>query len=122
MSIVVLVVVLIDLGVVGYVLWLLLGLRKRQRALSDQVLALVPEEALPVTVSEQFGAGRRRLLVIDILNPLELAASQVKIAGPAGTIAPGLVRKIVYEQAVQITQTELAKQGVEADVQVYVAG
>jgi hypothetical protein len=121
MTVVITVLLVLILAAFGALLWLVRGLLARQRAVSDELLHLVPAEALPIGLDEQFAAGRRRLLVIDILNPLELAASQVKLAGPAGAVAPGLVRKVVYDQAVRITQTELAKQGVHADVQVYVA-
>jgi len=122
MSIVLAVLLVLNLAALGLSLWFVLGLRKRQRDVSARALALVPEEALPVPLDEQFAAGRRRLLVVDILNPLELAASQVKIAGPAGAIAPALIRKVVYEQAVKITEQELTKHGVQADVSIYVAG
>jgi hypothetical protein len=121
MTVVIIVLLVLILVAFGALLWLLRGLLARQRAIAQQLLELVPAEALPVPLDDQFAAGGRRLLVIDILNPLELAASQVKIAGPAGAVAPGLIRKVVYDQAVKITQTELAKQGVQADVQVYVA-
>jgi hypothetical protein len=62
----------------------------------------------------------RRLLTIEVLNPLELATARGgRIAGLAGSIAPGLTRRIVYDQVFKILRRELDRMGVHADVRLH---
>lgn len=62
----------------------------------------------------------RRLITIEILNPLELATSRAgRIAGLAGTLAPGLTRRLVYDQTYKTLQRELDKMAVHADVRLH---
>jgi hypothetical protein len=58
------------------------------------------------------------MLSIRILNPMELAAQKHWIAGIAGRITPGLVRRIVSNEAAKIVRQELPKYGVIAEVEV----
>ena len=66
-------------------------------------------------------ASRGRVIVIEILNPLEVAASQHWVAGIAGSVAPTLVTKVVYDRAARMMQQELGGFGVDAVVEVQVA-
>lgn len=58
------------------------------------------------------------MLSIRILNPMELAAQKHWVAGVAGRLTPGLVRRIVSQEAAKIVRQELPKYGVVAEVEV----
>jgi hypothetical protein len=120
MDVAVLILVLVDIVVLAVVGRKLLALDREQRALRAELAELSPVESMPVPLERSFGGGRKRVLVVDILNPLELATAQHKMAGLAGSFAPDTVRSIVYDQAAKITREKLAEHQVEADVQVHV--
>lgn len=56
------------------------------------------------------------LISIEILNPVELAAKESAIAGPVGSLAPNLIRKIVYQRTAAMLREQLLEHGVRADV------
>lgn len=97
------------------------AVRARAAELSERVDALVPGPPLPPDLVATFGSGSRRMLAVEILNPVELATRQVKAAGLLGAVRPGLLTKIVYDQAVKQIVTQLEDEGVQADVRVHVA-
>ena len=61
----------------------------------------------------------RRVITIEILNPIELAGTRGRLVGIAGSLAPGLTRRIVYDQAVRDIKRQLARERVVADVRVH---
>jgi hypothetical protein len=62
----------------------------------------------------------RRLITIEVLNPLELATARGgRIAGLAGSIAPGLTRRVVYDQVFKTLRRELDTMAVHADVRLH---
>jgi hypothetical protein len=62
----------------------------------------------------------RRLITIEILNPMELATTRGgRMAGLAGTFAPGLMRRIVYDQTLKTLRRELEDKAVHADVRLH---
>ena len=61
----------------------------------------------------------RRLISIEILNPIELAGTRGRLVGLAGTLAPGLTRRIVYDQTLRILKQQLVDQQVLADVRLH---
>lgn len=65
------------------------------------------------------GRGTRRLITIEVLNPIELAATRGRLAGLAGSLAPRLTRRIVADQVVKILEQQLAEQQVVADVHLH---
>lgn len=66
------------------------------------------------------GAARtRRLISVEILNPLELARARGRIAGLAGAIVPNLTTRIVYDQTLKILRAQLTEQDVAADVRLH---
>jgi hypothetical protein len=120
-QVLVLVVVLLDVAIVGLLMWRLRILDAKERALRAEFAQLTPAAALPAPLEVAFRAGRQRFLTVEILNPLELARAQNKLAGIAGAVAPSAVRALVYDQVAKITRAQLAERGVAADVQVHVA-
>ena len=121
MDVAVLVLVLVDIAALALIGRKLLALDKEQRALRTELAELSPVESMPPTLERSFAGGRKRVLVVEILNPLELATARHKLAGVAGSFAPETVRSIVYDQAARITREQLGHHQVEADVQVHVA-
>ena len=60
-----------------------------------------------------------RLLSIRILNPLELASAQTKVATMLHRVRPALLSKMVYEQAAESLRERLTDEGVVAEVKVH---
>jgi hypothetical protein len=108
-------------GVCGLLLWQLNGLKVRAAALADQVAALEPAPPLPADLEALLGNGSRRLLVVEVLNPLDVALSRNKAAGVVAAMAPERLRKIVLEQAAREMVAEMAAEGLEAEVRVHAA-
>lgn len=61
-------------------------------------------------------------LVVEIDDPLELAARDSRLAGLLGRLAPRAIRRRVYQRAAAILAEELAARGVRARVRVLPAG
>jgi hypothetical protein len=85
-----------------------------------------PEPDAPVRayLAEQRPAastsGTRRVITIEILNPLELAGKRGRWAGLAGSLVPGITRRVVHDQAVHFVRRQLAAEKVIADVRLCV--
>jgi hypothetical protein len=82
-----------------------------------------PDPAVAAELDTTPAAGRtpstRRLISIEILNPAELAATRGRLAGLAGSVAPKLTQRIVYDQTVKILREQLVAQQVVADVRLH---
>ena len=61
-------------------------------------------------------SGTRRVLTIEILNPVELAGTRGRVVGIAGSLVPALTKRIVYDQTLKQLRKQLVDQGVVADV------
>lgn len=97
------------------------ALRARADELEARVAALVPGPPLPPDLAATLGSGQRRVLAVEILNPVELAASKVPAARLLGAVRPALLTKVVYDQAAKQVVDQLEREGVLADVQVHAA-
>ncbi|RZO84658.1 MAG: hypothetical protein EVA65_10685 [Oceanococcus sp.] len=107
----------LNLFLLGVVLWRLAVL-SRLNALLDtelKVLRQIPQDQ-SLDLDELLGRGKRTVIVMDILNPMEVAASQSWFADRFGSVAAPLIRRIVYDQAVKNIHREVAKWGVQAQV------
>jgi hypothetical protein len=62
----------------------------------------------------------RRVITIEILNPIELAGTRGRWAGLAGSLAPGLTNRVVYDQAIKLVRRQLRGHDVVADVRLHV--
>jgi hypothetical protein len=102
-------VLLVIVMVLGFVAW------RWSRRIDDHITQPPPPAAV---LQGARSVAKGRVLTIEILNPLELAASQNWVAGIASSLAPALVTKIVYERAAKQMKEELGKFGVEAIVQI----
>lgn len=103
--------------------WLLMRLQRQQQMLDtllqDQQALNAAWNALPPDAAQLANVGAACFVSLEILNPVELAAKESSFAGPLGTIAPGLLRRIVYQRAVAIIREDLLKHGVVAEVKVH---
>lgn len=80
----------------------------------EQVAAVLDRSPAPATVR-----GTRRIITIEVLNPIELAGTRGRLAGLAGAIVPGLTRRIVHDQVLTLLKQQLAEQQVVADVRLH---
>lgn len=121
LSVVALVVALLLAVALALTLWVLTVLRRRTHELRAEVAALTPVPALAPDLLATFGKGERRLIVIELLNHLEVAASRGRAARLAGALAPETIRRIVVDEAAKEVMEQLALEGVEATVTVHSA-
>ena len=105
----------------GFLLAALQVLRRRTRDLEAQVVALTPAPALAPELTAVLGAGGRRVIVIEILNPIEVASQRVKAAKLLGAMAPEMLRRMVTDEAAKEVVEQLAAQGVAATVRIHAA-
>ena len=61
----------------------------------------------------------RRLITIEVLNPIELVGTRGRVMGLAGSLAPGIARRLVYDQILKTLRRELADKHVVADVRMH---
>ena len=102
-----------NLASLGTLLYFLYG--PEQQPTPDETVAAAIDRSTPRVAS----STTRRVITIEILNPLELAGTRGRFAGLAGSLAPGLTRRIVYDQAVRTVKRQLAEERVVADVRVH---
>ena len=76
-------------------------------------------QAALAVMATQTGSRPRRFISVEILNPIELAASRGRMLGLAGTLAPGLTRRLVHDQIVKQMRELFTEHGVVADVHVH---
>jgi hypothetical protein len=107
--------------VCGVLLVLLRGVRRRADELARQMAGLEPVAPLPPDLEAALGAGARRLVVVEVLNPIELALGRNRAAGMVAAVAPERLRKIVVDQVVRELTGQLVSEGVEAEVRVHAA-
>ncbi len=113
---------LLVIAVAGFS-WLLYRLKQQQQLLDtltqDQQALNAAWNALPPDAAQLANVGAASFISLEILNPAELAAKESSFAGPLGNIAPGLLRKIVYQRAAVIIREDLVKHGVQAEVKIH---
>lgn len=97
------------------------ALRRRARRLEKRVTALSPSAPLAPDLEANFGTGNRRLLVIEILNPIELARSRSRASTLLAAMAPDRLRKIVIEQTAKEMREQMQAEGVEVEIRVHAA-
>ena len=111
----VLVVLLIATNLISVGLLVRAYLRSTEQPAPDPVVAAAIEAMRPPPSTSR----TRRIITIEILNPIELAASRGRVAGIAGSLAPGIIRRIVYDQAVRNMRKQMARENVVADVRLH---
>ena len=99
--------------------------REQQRLLAtltqDQSALAAAWNALPADTAALL-KNNGALISIEILNPVELASQESPLAGPLGQVAPGLIRKLVYQRAAEMLRQQLGEHGVQAEVRIHGLG
>ena len=73
------------------------------------------------SVAPGSSVGRtRRVISVEILNPIELASGRGRMFGIAGSFVPHLTRRIVYDQTARQLREQLTAHNVVADVRIHV--
>jgi hypothetical protein len=108
------VLVVTNLVTLGALAWFLL--RPVEHPRPDEIVAHGVGVRRPAASTSSI----RRVITIEILNPIELAGSRGWWAGIAGSLAPGLTNRVVYDQAIKLVRTQLADHDVVADVRLHV--
>ena len=78
-----------------------------------------PELAASLVLSPAGPPGTRRIISIEILNPIELAGQRNRVFGIAGSFLPELTRRLVHDQTARRLRTQLVEHHVVADVRVH---
>lgn len=65
-------------------------------------------------------SGKKRLITVELLNPMELATKESWIARQFGSLTPALVHKLVYDQARDRVEGQMPNFGAKAEVKVHV--
>lgn len=103
---------LIVAGLCFYVL----GLMGRvDQEVTSLLTELGTEEAVP---GPSLSETEDTQLIINILNPIEVARSNSRLGGIAGSVAPGMVTRKIYRQMGEQLKAQLAEHGIEAQVTV----
>jgi hypothetical protein len=78
-----------------------------------------PDETFTAARPAGLTGRSRRLISVEVLNPIELVGSRGRVAGLAGSLAPGIARRVVYDQVLKTLRRELADKQVIADVRLH---
>jgi hypothetical protein len=65
-------------------------------------------------------SGKERIITVELLNPMELAAKESWFARQFGSLTPALVHKLVYAQARDRVEEQMPNFGAVAEVKVHV--
>lgn len=114
MTILLIVLILTNLLTVALVVWLL-----RRPSINPGEPDAVAETLERTPTPAASPGGTRRLISVEILNPIELAATRGRLIGLMGSLAPGLTRRAVYDQTMKIMKQQLVDQQVVADVRLH---
>lgn len=110
---------LLNLAVLGGLVWYVLLLRRSLNLLHEQLRGVSPLKGAQPDLADVLGHGRREIIAIEILNPMELAAKESWFAEKFGSLTPNLVRKIVHDQAMKIVEQQLQSFGAKAAVKLH---
>ncbi|MEC9362786.1 MAG: hypothetical protein VYC42_06150 [Pseudomonadota bacterium] len=118
-------IVLVLVALIASLLLLWRRAHQQQRLLAtlarDQTVLARSWNALPPDAATLLNTGGA-LITIEILNPVELASHESPLAGPLGRVAPGLIRRLVYQRAAEMLRQQLGEHGVQAEVRIHGLG
>ncbi len=113
------IVVALNLIALLVLIWRFERLRRLGTALATAAAPLLPPSTQPQELDALLGEGKRMLISIEILNPMQLAAKESWFASVFGNLSPALIRNIVNERTQKMLATQLREYGVEADVKLH---
>lgn len=113
------VIFLLNLVLLGYGLWQLNLLRDRLSIIDAEAASTLSQvQPAAQALGAQLKQQAPMVISIEILNPMQVAKSRSKLAGPLSSFSPNLIRNRVYDQARDMIQHQLAEEGVQATVNV----
>ncbi|MGH8528816.1 MAG: hypothetical protein ACRETN_03095 [Nevskiales bacterium] len=113
------IVIALNLAALLILVWRFARLQRLGTALAVAAAPIVPPPTSPPELEALLAEGRRMLISIEILNPMQLAAKESWFASVFGTLSPALIKKIVNERTQKMLETQLKDYGVEADVRLH---
>lgn len=120
MTALIILLMLTNLGLIAGLLWYKGSVSDELASLRARAETLDPEAAVPPPdIREIYDDLSSGLITIEILNPMELAAKESWFAGLFGSVAPGMLRKLVYKRASKITHSMLEDFGVDGQVSIH---
>lgn len=108
---------IVCLAALGLLSWQFMRLRRSANLLEQQLGGLEADRRPVNGLVPPLGAGAE-LIVIEILNPMALAARESPLALTFAKLTPALVRREVYRQTGCLIEAGLRERGVEADVRI----
>ena len=114
MLILLIVLIVTNLGTLGVLWWFML--RRVEHPRPDATVSRGIAARRPASSTTSV----RRVITIEILNPIQLASTRGWWAGFAGSLAPGLTNRVVYDQAIKLVRTQLTAHDVVADVRLLI--
>lgn len=75
--------------------------------------------AIPADLDKLLGDQNKRVITVEILNPIELATAKTAFAKPLAGMSPGTINKLVYSEARDIIAQQLPEFGVKAEVNIH---
>lgn len=106
------------ISVILFVLWQ--RSQKQSLALQQETAGLqAASNALPADLDKLLGKQNKRVITVEILNPIELALDKTFLAKPLVGLSPGTINKIVYSEARDIIAKQLPDFGVNAEVKIH---
>lgn len=100
--------------------WMWFSSRRQLKSLHTRLDALgIAPDANPADFPTIASAGKRRLITVELLNPMELAAKESWFVRQFGSLTPALIHKLVYEQARNRVERQMPNFGAKAEVKVH---
>lgn len=120
MTILLIALTLSNLGLIAALLWYKSSVSGELVSLRARAESLDPEAgAPPPDIKELYEDLSGGLITIEILNPMELASKESWFAGMFGSVAPAMLRRLVYKRASKITKSMLADFGVDGQIGIH---
>jgi hypothetical protein len=101
----------VNILVSAWLLWRQLRLRRELRTAQLAVAGLGAAPLPPPRPGS--------LIAVEVLNPMELALRDSRLARSFGSLAPELVRREVYREVSKRMAVQLQEQGVVADLKIH---
>ncbi len=100
------------------------GLVWRRASRLRTELAALAAEMRPADADLRHALAEREslCLTVEVDNPLAVADAHSRMAGPVSGVAPGLVRRRVYDQLRRELQQQLHERGIEARIELHRGG
>ncbi|MDT0618207.1 hypothetical protein RM531_06950 [Salinisphaera sp. P385] len=95
----------------------------RARGLRNELAALITQmNAADADLRYALAERESLCLTVEVVDPLAVAATHSRLAGPVSGVAPGLVRRRVYDQLQRELEEQLQERGIDARIELHRGG